>query len=206
MRPSVKANPAASLTGPYGAFNIRRPRIIANIVTAIEIDRASPGDFAAMWPIFEAVVAAGDTYALPPETPREEAYLYWFGEGVASFVAKSGGQVVGMYKLVANQPGLGSHVANASFMVAPSARGLGVGRAMGRDCLRRAREAGFLALQFNFVVSTNESALALWKDLGFAIVGTLPRAFRHATRGFVDAYVMYRWLDDGAPTADPAGP
>ena len=111
-----------------------------------------------MWPIFEAVVAAGDTYALPPETPREEAYLYWFGEGVASFVAKSGGQVVGMYKLVANQPGLGSHVANASFMVAPSARGLGVGRAMGRDCLRRAREAGFLALQFNFVVSTNESA------------------------------------------------
>ena len=167
----------------------------------LAIAPALPADFAAMWPIFEAVVAAGDTYALPPRTPREQARRYWFGEGIRSFVARSDGRLVGMYKLVANQPGLGSHVANASFMVAPAARGRGIGRAMGEDCVRRAQEAGFLALQFNFVVSTNESAVALWKDLGFDVVGTLPRAFRHASGTFVDAYVMYRWLGE----ADPPG-
>ena len=171
----------------------------------LAIDPAAPDDFAAMWPIFEAVVAAGDTYALPPQTPREQARRYWFGDGIRSFVARSEGRVVGMYKLVANQPGPGSHVANASFMVDPAARGQGVGRAMGEDCLRRAKDAGFLALQFNFVVSTNEPAVALWEALGFAIVGTLPRAFRHPTRGFVDAYVMYRWLGEGAP-AGTGGP
>ncbi len=171
-------------------------------MTTLAIDPAVPADFAAMWPIFEAVVAAGDTYALPPQTAREQARRYWFGDGIRSFVARSEGRLVGMYKLVANQPGLGSHVANASFMVDPAARGRGVGRAMGEDCVRRAKEAGFLALQFNFVVSTNESAVGLWRDLGFAIVGTLPRAFRHATRGFVDVYVMYRWLGEGAAGGD----
>jgi ribosomal protein S18 acetylase RimI-like enzyme len=96
---------------------------------------------------------------------------------------------------VANQPGLGSHVANASFMVAPAFHGKGAGRHMGLHCLREARRIGFRAMQFNFVVSTNSAAVALWRRLGFDIVGTLPGAFAHRELGYVDAYVMFRSLE-----------
>lgn len=169
----------------------------------VAIRRAQRADFDAMWPIFEQVVAAGDTYVFAPSTRRDDAFDYWFGPGVASCVAEVDGRVIGMYKLVANQRDLGSHVANASFMVSPALQGAGVGRAMGLDALQRAKDAGFVAMQFNFVVSTNHAAVALWKSLGFAVVGTLPRAFNHRQLGFVDAYVMHRCLDaQGASTGN----
>jgi ribosomal protein S18 acetylase RimI-like enzyme len=152
-----------------------------------------------MWPIFRDVVATGTTYVLGADTTREEAFRYWFGPGIASFVAEDEGRVVGMYKLVPNQRGLGSHVSNASFMVDPTSAGRGVGRTMGLHCLREARRAGFRAMQFNFVVSTNTGAVELWKKLGFVIVGTLPKVFRHRELGDVDAYVMHRFLDDVEP-------
>jgi len=148
-----------------------------------------------MWEIFRAIVAAGDTYVFAPDTPRADAHAYWFAPGVSSWVAEEDGRVVGMYKLVPNQPGLGSHVANASFMVAPAFSGRGAGRQMGLHCLDEARRRGFRAMQFNFVVSTNAPAVALWRSLGFTVVGTLPGAFRHAELGYVDAYVMYRPLE-----------
>ena len=154
------------------------------------------GDFDAVWAIFHDVVATGDSYVFAADTPREAAVAYFFGPGIFSRVAERDGRVVGMYKLIPNRIDRGSHVANASFMVAPSAAGQGVGRELGEDCLREARRAGFEAMQFNFVVSTNVSAVSLWQKLGFAIVGTLPRVFRHAELGLVDAYVMHRSLDD----------
>jgi L-amino acid N-acyltransferase YncA len=165
----------------------------------MKIRRAVEADFEGMWLIFGAIVAAGTTYVFAPDTPREEAFDYWFGTGVTSFVAEDEGRIVGMYKLVPNQPGLGSHVSNASFMVDPASAGRGVGRSMGLHALREARRAGYLAMQFNFVVSTNGGAVELWKKLGFAIVGTLPRVFRHPELGPVDAYVMHRFLDDIEP-------
>lgn len=154
---------------------------------------ARAADADAMWRIFQAVIAGGDTYLFPPDTSRTEATEYFLG-GFASFVAEVEGVVVGMYKLIPNRPGLGSHVANASFMVDPDAHGRGVGRAMGEHCLAQAKQAGYQAMQFNFVVSTNTAGVELWKKLGFTIVGTLPRAFQHARLGLVDAYVMHRFL------------
>src|SRR5204862_8184534 len=103
-------------------------------------------------------------------------------------------RVVGTYILRPNQSGGGSHVANAAFMVAPNARGLGIGRKMGEHCLSEARRLGFRAMQFNFVVSTNEGAIRLWKQLDFEVLGTLPGAFRHPQKGYVDVYVMFRSL------------
>lgn len=160
----------------------------------VTIREASEQDRDAVWEIFHAVVAGGDTYVFEPETPRDEALAYWFQQGTRTYVAESGGRVVGTYILRPNRPGLGSHVSNAAFMVCPSARSLGVGRAMGEHGLDEARRLGYRAMQFNFVVSTNEAAVRLWQRLGFTIVGTLPGAFRHRTRGFVDAYVMFRTL------------
>ena len=147
-----------------------------------------------MWRIFREVVSGEDTYVFAAGTPESDARAYWFGPGVSSFVAVSGDEIMGMYKLVANFRDLGSHVANASFMVSTRARGQGIGRAMGLAALEEARARGFLAMQFNFVVSTNTAAVSLWQSLGFQIVGTLPKAFRHRQLGLVDAYVMHRFL------------
>jgi ribosomal protein S18 acetylase RimI-like enzyme/8-oxo-dGTP pyrophosphatase MutT (NUDIX family) len=157
---------------------------------------ATPDDADAIWDIFQKVVAGRDTYVFPPDTPRDEALVYWLGEKVISRVAEVDGRVVGMYKLIENHGGLGAHVANASFMVDPLASGRGIGYAMGGDCLREARRQGYEAMQFNFVVSTNARAVELWRRLGFRVVGTLPRVFRHGTLGLVDALIMYRELDD----------
>lgn len=169
----------------------------------MKIRKAAPSDFEGIWSVFQAVVAQGNSYVFSPATPREDAFAYWFGEGVISFVAEADSCIIGMYKLIPNQRDLGSHVANASFMVSDAARGKGVGRAMGEHCLNHARLSGYSAIQFNFVVSTNKPAIRLWKSLGFSIVGTLPKVFRHQRLGYVDAYVMHRFLDDINPDSDP---
>jgi L-amino acid N-acyltransferase YncA len=160
----------------------------------MKIRPAIEGDREAIWDIFHEIVAAGDTYALDPNLSRKEALQYWCEESSRAYVAESGGRVVGTYMLRPNQSGGGSHVANAGFMVSARARGQGIARAMAKHCLSEARRLGFRAMQFNFVVSTNESAIRLWKQLGFEIVGTLPGAFHHPKKGYVDVYVMYRLL------------
>jgi L-amino acid N-acyltransferase YncA len=160
----------------------------------VKIRPATDADHEAIWNVFREVVAVGDTYAFDPGMSREEALAYWFGAGTHTFVAENDRRVVGTYILKANQAGLGAHVANAAYMVAKDARGLGVGRKMAEHSLTEARRLGFRAMQFNFVVSTNASAIHLWQQLGFKIVGTLPGAFRHPRAGYVDVYVMFRSL------------
>lgn len=160
------------------------------------IRRAIEADFESIWQIFKAVIELGDTYVFHPNTDRKDAFSYWFGDKIISYVAEIENQIGGMYKLTPNQRDLGSHVANASFMVAPTCHRKGIGKAMGLHCIDEAKTLGYLALQFNFVVSTNQVAIALWQKLGFSIVGTLPKAFNHKKLGYVDAYVMYRFLDE----------
>lgn len=150
--------------------------------------------FELVWPLFHEVVAAGDTYSYPPDTTFEEARRLWTANGARCFVALSGDACVGAYMLRPNQPGLGDHVANAGYMVVPALRGRGIAGAMCEHSLERAREAGFRAMQFNFVVSSNEGAVRLWQKHGFAIIGRVPRAFRHAQLGLVDVFVMHRDL------------
>jgi L-amino acid N-acyltransferase YncA len=162
----------------------------------MQIRQARPSDAEAIWNIFHLVVARGDTYTFDREISRDDALAYWLHPSNSCYVAEFESEVVGTYILKANQPALGSHVANAAFMVAPHARGRGVGRHMGEHALNEARALGFRAMQFNFVVSTNEPAIRLWQQLGFKTVGTLPGAFRHADKGFVDALVMFRSLTE----------
>ena len=170
------------------------PRTSHQRLRKLQIRRARKEDREAIWQIFRAVVAGGDTYVFYPHISRRQALAYWLGPKTRCYAALSAGEIVGTYILKANQPGLGSHVANAGFMVSPSAQGRGIGRAMAEHCLLEAHRLGFRAMQFNFVVATNRTALRLWKNLGFKIVGKLPGAFRHSRRGFVDVFVMYRRL------------
>jgi ribosomal protein S18 acetylase RimI-like enzyme len=114
----------------------------------------------------------------------------------ATYVAVLDENIMGTYYIKANQPGLGSHVCNCGYMVRNSARGKGIGRAMCQHSLSEARKLGFKAMQYNLVVSTNTGAVRLWQDLGFYIIGALPRAFNHREKGLVDAFVMYQWLEE----------
>jgi ribosomal protein S18 acetylase RimI-like enzyme len=155
---------------------------------------ATAADHDAVWSILKSVIRAGETYTLPRDLFREAALAYWFDPPHEVFVAEDGDEVLGTYFLQANQRGGGAHVANCGYITASQATGRGVARAMCAHSLERARERGFRAMQFNFVVSTNVRAVRLWESCGFAIVGRLPEAFLHPTLGYVDALVMYRTL------------
>jgi len=160
----------------------------------MEIRAATANDSDAIWKILEPVIRSGDTYTLPADMTREEALAYWNSPGHAVFVSEELGEILGTYYLRANQKGGGAHVANCGYMTAPWAVGRGVARAMCQHSLQVAKEQGFRAMQFNFVVSSNKRAVRLWESFGFEIVGRLPLAFEHPKLGPVDALVMFRQL------------
>ena len=155
---------------------------------------ATPEDDDAIWRILEPTFRAGETYPIPRDVSRAEALCYWRTPGHTVFVAEDAGKIVGTYYLRANNRGGGAHVANCGYMVAPAASGRGVARAMCEHSLRQARERGFAAMQFNFVISSNTRAVRLWQRCGFEICGVMPGAFAHPELGFVDALVMFRRL------------
>ena len=157
---------------------------------------ASDAHIADTWRIFQEVIAAGDAYVFDADTRPEQFTAYWFAPQHNAHVVLLDGEVVASYIVKANQPGRGSHVANASYMTAASARNRGIAGIMCGHSLRLAKSRGFRAMQFNIVVATNKVAVGLWQKHGFRIIGTLPGAFRHAELGFVDAHVMFRELDD----------
>ena len=158
------------------------------------IEPAKEGDREAIWAILEPMIRAGETYPQPRDMGKEAALAFWFSEEKETFVWKENGVVLGTYFLKANQQGGGAHVANCGYMTAQHAMGRGVARAMCMHSLDVAKQRGYRAMQFNFVVSTNERAVRLWAALGFATVGRLPAAFLHPSLGYVDALVMYRAL------------
>src|SRR5271165_3723023 len=160
----------------------------------ITVRPACAADAGAIWEILEPTIRAGETYTLPRDMTRDMSLTYWQSPGHQVFVAEENGEVAGTYFLHANQKGGGSHVANCGYITSVRASGRGVARAMCQHSLDYAKTRGFLAMQFNFVVSTNHRAVALWQSFGFEIVGRLPEAFLHPTAGYVDAFVMYRHL------------
>jgi ribosomal protein S18 acetylase RimI-like enzyme len=160
----------------------------------MQVRPAQGSDDDAIWAIIGPTIRAGETYALPRDMSRAAALSYWSSPGHEVFVAEEDGKVLGTYYMRANQQGGGSHVANCGYMTAALASGRGVARAMCAHSLAHARARGFRAMQFNFVVSSNERAIALWESCGFDIVGRLAEAFEHPRLGLVDAVVMYRKL------------
>jgi ribosomal protein S18 acetylase RimI-like enzyme len=161
----------------------------------VSIRTAGKSDAAAIWTILEPVFRAGETYPLPREISETDALAFWMANGHEVFIAQDKqGQMLGTYFLRANQKGGGVHVANCGYVTAPWANGRGVARKMCTHSLEHAKARGFRAMQFNFVVSTNERAVRLWESLGFRIVGRLPAAFQHSKLGYVDALVMYHEL------------
>lgn len=160
----------------------------------MHLREATEADFEEIWPIFHEIVAAGETYAYPQNTSKEEAKRLWMQLPRKTYVAEEAGQILGTYFIRTNQAGPGSHVCNCGYMVSSKARGKGLATSMCEHSQRIAVELGYKAMQFNFVVASNEGAVRLWTKLGFDTVGRLPEAFNHPTLGYVDALVMYKWL------------
>lgn len=164
-------------------------------IMSTPIREARSDDWPRIWAILEPVFRAGETYSFDREISEEQARYAWLETPAKTFVCTDiAGQVLGTYYLKANQPGQGSHVCNCGYVVSPQVRGRGIASAMCEHSQDTAVALGFRSMQFNLVVSTNESAVRLWKQHGFAIVGTLPEAFKHPTMGYVDAFVMYKHL------------
>jgi ribosomal protein S18 acetylase RimI-like enzyme len=161
------------------------------ISVTLAIRQATPADDDVIWRILEPAFRAGETYPIPRDVSRADALAYWRTPGHMIFVADDGGEVAGTYYLRANNRGGGAHVANCGYIVLPAAQGRGVARTMCEHSLGEAKQRGFTAMQFNFVIASNERAVKLWQSCGFRIVGTLPGVFAHPTRGPVDAYVMH---------------
>ena len=161
----------------------------------VDIRRATDQDWLLIYPIYAAIIAAGETYAFPEGQSPDEARPWWMEEPPGqTVVAESDGVIAGSAKMGPNRPGRGSHVATASFLVDPARQGQGIGRALGEYTLDWCRQAGFASIQFNAVVESNAPAVHLWQSLGFWIIGTVPESFDHPRRGLVGLHVMFRYL------------
>ncbi len=160
----------------------------------IEIRKATPEDHGQIWEIIRQVIAKGDTYVFDPASSREKMLDFWCGEGKHTYVATANGKVAGTFLLKDNQPDLGRHIANGAYMVSPDTGGLGIGKAMGEFSIEEAKRLGYKAMQFNFVIKSNERAVRLWEKLGFNIIGEIPEAFDHQQNGLTNAYIMHRKL------------
>ncbi len=159
----------------------------------VRIRMAIPSDIDQFGPFFRAIVADGESYMYPEDLSNDEIAALWLlpspWETIAAVNDRA--ELLGMAKFGPNHPNRGAHIANASFMIGPAAQGQGVGRLLGEEVLRRAREAGYRGMQFNAVVETNLAAVALWRSLGFTIVGTIPGAFNSRRHGFVGLHIMF---------------
>ncbi|MFP4672159.1 MAG: N-acetyltransferase family protein [Desulfohalobiaceae bacterium] len=152
-------------------------------------------DFERIWPIFHEIAAAGDSFAYPRDITKDEAQKLWMDGPRKTYVLEEDGKTLGTYYIKTNQAGPGAHVCNCGYMVSSAARGRGLATVMCEHSQDLAIQLGYKAMQFNFVASTNEVAVRLWNKLGFATVGRLPKAFHHPSWGYVDALVMYKWLE-----------
>ena len=160
----------------------------------LAIRKAVPGDHDQIWEIIKEVISKGDTYAFDPDSSKETMLDYWCGDDRHTYVTTDNGEIQGTFVIKDNQPGLGSHIANAGYMVTEKAAGKGIGKAMGEFSLEEAKRLGYTAMQFNIVVKSNTRAIQLWQKLGFMIIGEIPDAFKHKQNGFTNAYIMYRKL------------
>ena len=161
----------------------------------IDIRPFTENDWGHVWQIIEPVFRKGKTYAFPTDISEEEAYNFWIKIPTAVYVAANETEeIVGTYTIKPNQHGNGAHICTCSYIVAMEARGQGIASKMCKHSQKEALGMGFLAMQFNLVVSTNAAAIKVWKRNGFIIIGTIPNAFNHPDFGFVDAFIMYKKL------------
>lgn len=162
----------------------------------MNIRKAESLDLERVWEMFKQIIDEKIYYPFDEKTTREDIENSWVTLKNLIFVAEeeSSGKILGAYILKPNQPGWGSHIVNAAYMVDRNSRGLGIGGLMAMHSINSAREAGYRGMQFNLVVSTNKLAVKAWLSAGFEIIGTVPGGFFHQELGYVDAHIFFKSL------------
>ena len=152
-------------------------------------------DFETFWPTFQGIILAQETYAFDPDMSLKESYRIWCELPLKTLVVKQQEELLGTYYVKPNGAGPSKHICNCGYMVSEKARGKGIATLMCEHSQTLAVELGFTAMQFNSVISSNEVALMLWQKLVYRIIGTIPEAFDHPQKGYVDSYIMYKKLN-----------
>ena len=152
-------------------------------------------DFKLFWPVFSRIAQEQETYMYDPNIPYEEAHKIWCEEPMRTFVYERNGKICGSYYIKKNPTTLSRYICNCGYMVDPDFKNQGIAQKLCLHSQNIARELDFKSMQFNAVVSTNVTAVYLWKKMGFRIIKTLPKAYEHKTLGPVDCYVMYKELE-----------
>lgn len=160
----------------------------------LQIRPATEADWPFILALFMDVAGRGEAYAYDEHTTEATVRKLWFDAPAQPFIAEWHGKCAGTYYIRPNQPGRGAHVANGGYMVPPAFEGLGITSAMCQHSIEAAQVAGYRAMQFNFVIATNEAALHVWKKHGFQVLAQLPEVFLHKNLGYVDACVLWRSL------------
>ena len=155
---------------------------------------ALPSDLGAIWLMWKDIMAQKIYYPYDESYSRGQIEAAWINLDNLIGVAEVNGTVAGAYIVKPNQPGYGSHVANAAYMVATAFRGQGIGKQLCAHSLEAAKAAGYRAMQFNLVVRTNTAAIKAWEAFGFKRIGTVPEGFWQDGPGYVDAYIYHRFL------------
>jgi ribosomal protein S18 acetylase RimI-like enzyme len=166
------------------------------MIDSTVIYQATEADFKLILPVFRAAVEPEENYVFTSNASHDDIFAYWFAPGITSYVIEIDQKLAGIAKITPNFRELGSHVANLCMVIDPAYQHQGIGKALASYCLAQAKQKGFLAVQLNFVVSTNKAAIALWEKLGFSIIGTSPRSFKHKQLGYVDVHILHRFIKD----------
>lgn len=162
----------------------------------MKIRVAEAADWPAIWPIVRTVASAGESFTFPRDIGEDFARECWMltAPGRTVVAVDDAGTILGTAKMNPNHMGPAAHIASASYMVAPEHTGHGIGRALGEYTIEWARAEGYRAMQFNAVVQTNVRAVALWRSLGFTVIGTLPEGYRLPDGTYTGLHIMHRPL------------
>lgn len=152
-------------------------------------------DITAIQSIWNEVILEGECFLWEQPFSKDEMdKILEVQEVIYCAIDEKDEKVVGFYVLHDNFPTRGNHIANALYAVDKSYKGQGIGKLLGSHSIKIALEKGYSAIQFNAVVSTNNTAIKLWEGLGFKKIGTIEQGFRNKNNEFVDLYIYHRLL------------
>ena len=144
----------------------------------MEIREHNSNDLKQMIAIWNEVVEDGIAFPQEELLNDETGENFFSSQSYCGVAVDEYGTVVGLYILHPNNVGRCGHICNASYAVSSKCRGQHIGEKLVKDCIRKAKEIGFLILQFNAVVETNLHARHLYERIGFHQLGIIPKGFR----------------------------